>query len=92
MGLSFKGRLDFANGVDHLLGAASAYSIAVKEVTDLGGDQVLAVIQATMKGKGSEVEVSQTVFSLITLRERLIVRAEESLDRAEALEAAGMSE
>ncbi len=91
-GLIFKGQLDFANGVDQLLEATNDFWIEVQEVTDLGGDRVLAVVQSAMKGKDSEIEVSQTVFSLMTLREGLIVRAEEYLHREEALEAVGLRE
>jgi ketosteroid isomerase-like protein len=91
-GLVYKGQVGLANGVDQLLEAADDYRITVEEVTDLRDDYVLAVIQAAMKGKGSEIEVSETVFSLMTLRQGLIVRAEEYLDRAEALEAVGLRE
>jgi ketosteroid isomerase-like protein len=84
-GLNFKGQLDFAKGVDQLLEATNDFSIEVQEVTDLGGDRVLAVVGSAMKGKGSDIEVSQTVFSVMTLREGLIVRAAEYLHRDEAL-------
>ena len=84
--------LDFANGVDQLLEATNDFRIEVQEVTDLGSDHVLAVLRSAMKGKDSEIEVSQTVFSLMTLHQGLIVRAEEYLHREEALEAAGLRE
>ena len=92
-GLIFKGQLDFAKGVDQLLEATNDFWIVdVQEVTDLGSDRVLAVVKSAMKGKDSEIEVSQTVFSLMTLRDGLIVRAEEYLHREEALEAAELRE
>jgi ketosteroid isomerase-like protein len=91
-GLVFKGQLDFANGVDQLLEAATDFWIEVEEVTDLHGDCVLAVVRSAMKGKDSEIEVSQTVFSVMTLREGLIVRADEYLHREEALDAVGLRE
>jgi ketosteroid isomerase-like protein len=92
-GLIFKGQLDFAKGVDQLLEATNDFWIVeVQEVTDLGSDHVLAVVQSAMTGKDSEIEVSQTVFSLMTLREGLIVRAAEYLHREEALEAVGLRE
>jgi ketosteroid isomerase-like protein len=89
-GLIFKGQLDFAKGVDQLLEATNDFWIEVQEVTDLEDERVLAVVKSAMKGKDSEIEVSQTVFSLMTLREGLIVRAEEYLHREEALEAVGL--
>jgi ketosteroid isomerase-like protein len=88
-GLNFKGQLDFAKGGDQLLEATNDFWIEVQEVTDLEGERVLALVKSAMKGKDSEIEVSQTVFSLMTVREGLIVRAEEYLHRQEALEAAG---
>jgi ketosteroid isomerase-like protein len=92
-GLRFSGQLGFAKGVDQLLEATTDFWIVeVPEVTDLGGDRVLAVVKSAMKGKDSEIEVSQTVFSLMTLRAGLIVRAEEYLTREEALEAVGLRE
>jgi hypothetical protein len=63
---TFRGNLDFANGVDQLLEAARSYWIRVQEVTDLGGDHVLAVVDAAMKGRDSDIEVYQTVFSTVT--------------------------
>jgi ketosteroid isomerase-like protein len=91
-GLTYKGQLDFAKGVDQLLEATNDFWIEVQEVTDLGGDRVLAVVRSAMTGKDSDIEVSQTVFSLMTLRDGLIVRAEEYLHREEALEAVGLRE
>jgi ketosteroid isomerase-like protein len=91
-GLIFKGQLDFAKGVDQLLEATNDFWIEVQEVTDLQDERVLAVVESAMKGKDSEIEVSQTVFSLMTLRGGLIVRAEEYLHREEALEAVGLRE
>jgi ketosteroid isomerase-like protein len=91
-GLIFKGQLDFAKGVDQLLEATNDFWIDVQEVTDLGGDRVIAVVRSAMKGKDSQIEVSQTVFSLMTLRDGLIVRAEEYLHRQEALDAVGPRE
>jgi ketosteroid isomerase-like protein len=89
-GLVYKGQLDFANGVDQLLETTNDFWIEVQEVTDIRSDLVLAVVRSAMKGKDSDIEVNQTVFSLMTLRDGLIVRADEYLHREEALEAAGL--
>ena len=61
------------------------------EVTDLGDSQVLAVLRLAMKGKASEIDVDAT-----TLDRHRGGRHDhpigEYLERAEALEAAGVSE
>jgi len=46
----------------------------------------------TGRGKGSGVEVSEENFCVFTLREGKIVRQQMFRHRAEALEAAGLSE
>jgi ketosteroid isomerase-like protein len=91
-GATFRGHLGCAEGFDQLLEAAQSYQIAVHEVTDLGGDHVLTVVGAAMTGTSSGIDVSESVFSTITLREGLILRIDEYLNRPEALEAVGLSE
>jgi ketosteroid isomerase-like protein len=79
-----------ASGFDQLVEAAQAYAINLKEVNDLGGDKVLAVVEGDMKGKASDAEVKVTVFAVVTVDKGLIARINEHGDRAHALEAAGM--
>ena len=59
------------------------------EVTDLGDGRVLAAVHRTLKGKGSEIEVSAPMFSVVTLRHGLVARMDEYSSREEALAAAG---
>jgi hypothetical protein len=62
------------------------------EVLD-AGDRVVAVGRWVGKGKGSGIEVQQPVADVFTLHDGRVVRAELGFtDRAEALEAAGLSE
>jgi ketosteroid isomerase-like protein len=56
------------------------------------GDSVLAVITFQGRGKQSGVEVNMEVFQLWTFRNGKVVRGQGFFDRAEALEAAGLSE
>jgi ketosteroid isomerase-like protein len=91
-GVSFRGRLECARGFDWLLEAVEHYSLTLQEVTDLGDAQVLAVMDRALKGSDSGIEVSAPLFSVITLRDGLIVRNDEYSDRTEALEAAELSE
>jgi ketosteroid isomerase-like protein len=91
-GLTFRGRLEVARGWDEILDAVEDYRLTVREVTDLGGDQVLATLDRSLQGKQTEVEMSGPIFSLYTVRDELIVRLEQYTDRAEALEAVGLGE
>jgi ketosteroid isomerase-like protein len=88
----YQGKAACARGIDELLQASQAYSMTVEEVTDLGGDHVLAVLGVAMKGKTSGVEAGESLFSLVTLREGLIVEMDEYLNRSEALKAVGLAE
>jgi ketosteroid isomerase-like protein len=55
------------------------------------GDHVVVGEAYKGQGKGSGVEVAMQSWSVFLLRDGLIVRRDEFLDRAEALEAAGLS-
>jgi hypothetical protein len=59
-----------------------------EEILDFG-DRFLVTTQQRGRGSGSGVAVSEPVFQLFTLRQGLIVRQEDFLDRSEALEAVG---
>src|SRR2546428_2252559 len=61
------------------------------EVLDLG-DRLLATIEWNGHGTGSGVSISQQGFMLLTLRRGLVVRQDDFVDRAKALEAVGLSE
>jgi ketosteroid isomerase-like protein len=58
-----------------------------EEVLDFG-DKVLVTTKQRGHGSGSGVGVSEPVFQLFTLRRGLVIRQEDFLNRAEALEAA----
>ena len=62
-----------------------------EEILDFG-DRALVTTQQSAHGLGSGVAVSEPVFQLFTLRRGMVVRQEDFLDRAEALEAAGAPE
>jgi ketosteroid isomerase-like protein len=89
-GITYRGYSELAGGFDQTVEAAQTYSIEIQAVTDLGGDQVLAVVEAAMTGKASDIDVKAVIFALVTVRDGLITRMDEYLERAEALEAAGL--
>jgi ketosteroid isomerase-like protein len=64
----------------------------VVELIDAGGDQVIAVLDASGRAKLSGIETKLTYAVVYTIRDRKIARGREYATRKEALEAAGLSE
>src|SRR5919204_203451 len=82
-GITYRGFVGMASGFDQLVEAAQAYAIKLKEVNDLGGDNVLAVVEGAVKGKASDAEVNVMVFAVVSVDEGLITRIDEHGDRAQ---------
>jgi uncharacterized protein len=57
-----------------------------------GDDRVLVTVHLTARGQGSGMEINQRFFQVYTVRDGKIRRMVEYLDRARALEAAGLPE
>jgi ketosteroid isomerase-like protein len=64
----------------------------VVELIDAGGDQVIAVLDASGRAKLSGIETKLTYAVVYTIRDRKIARGREYAARKEALEAAGLQE
>ena len=64
------------------------------EVEELieAGDQVILTVRAGGRGKASGAAVELTMHAVCSLRDGMIVRMRNYADKAEALEAAGLSE
>ena len=62
------------------------------ELIDAGNDKVIARMSAELRGKASGASVAWSYWQLITFRNEKVVRVEWFDERAEALEAAGLSE
>ena len=71
------------------LSAWDEYGVEVEELVD-AGDQVVAVMR--LRGRTNELEVDEGRSSLLTMRDGRIVRIEPFASRADAIEAAGLSE
>jgi ketosteroid isomerase-like protein len=56
------------------------------------GDRVLVTVRIRGRGKGSGIEIDARFYELYTLRNGKIMRMDEYTERAEALEAVGLSE
>ena len=91
-GETYRGQLEVVRALDELLQAAEDYSMKLVTITDLEGTRALAEYGLRLKGKTSGVDVSATMFSVISVQDRLIARIHEYADRREALEAAGLEE
>jgi len=63
-------------------------------ISDLraSGDRVFQAVTVRGQGKRGKVPLEQPIWFVTTLRDGLAVRVENYIDRAEALEAAGLSE
>jgi ketosteroid isomerase-like protein len=77
---------------DGLLSASEDLRFTITEVRDLGRNQVLVVVNLTMKWKGSGMMLSEPRVSLVRLRNGLVVQITTYSDREQALEAVGLSE
>ena len=65
--------------------------VTLEETID-AGDHVIQAILFRGRGRGSGIEVEGRFFQVLTIKDGKAVRWEEFSDRAEALEAAGLSE
>ena len=90
LGVVFEGKLDCARAVDELMGASRYYSVTLDDLVVLGDDRILAIQEVGMRGQNGAVAAALSVFSVMTLREGLIMQVEEFLNRVEALEAVGL--
>jgi ketosteroid isomerase-like protein len=91
-GSIYRGRaslLQMWNELNENLGGSLSFE--VKELI-ARGDRVVSVVEAHGVGTASGAEVHQSWAQVITLRDGLIYRVEPFLDKAAALEAAGLSE
>jgi ketosteroid isomerase-like protein len=62
------------------------------ELMDAGTDKVVADLRSEMRGKASEIDVNAVIFVAVTVRDGLITRMDEYVERKDALEAAGLEE
>ena len=86
-----RGREEVPRALGAFLGAWDDFRFELRELID-NGDEVLACGWQSGRGKGSGVEWSEETFSVWTLRAGKFVRQRMFRDRAQALEAAGLSE
>jgi ketosteroid isomerase-like protein len=90
-GRIFRGLDGIAEGMRTWTGTFKDWSFEVEDLID-AGDQVLVIARESGRGKKSGIEIDQLVFQLFRLRRGKVIHWKLYLDRAEALEAAGLSE
>ena len=75
-----------------VMGVWAQIRLEPEEIIDLDGDRVLVVSHVTGRGKGSGIEVGTRGADLLTFDGGHLVRWMGFADRAQALEAVGLSE
>jgi len=88
---TYRGRDEVQAGFAEWLAAWETFRFEAEEYLDHGDHVVVGGMQIG-RGRDSGVEVRISTFSVVTLQDGKITRHRSYLDRAEALEAAGLSE
>src|SRR5687768_14937545 len=91
IGAVFHGHEGYRELWRQLIEAFDNARVETEELLDCG-DRFLVTVKVTGYGTGSGVSISQRLFHLFSLRRGLVVREDDFQDRAEALEALGLSE
>ena len=89
---TYQGRVAMASAWDDLLEVADDYRLSVRELHDCADGRVFTAIDRTIKATASGIHTTIPVFAVIAVRDGLIAAIDEYVDRAEALEAAGLRE
>ena len=92
LGEVYRGRAEVRELINELLEVAESGQTRLEEITDLSDGRVLAETLLTGRGKSSGVPVELHFWQLISVAEGKIARRQVLMDRAEALEAAGLRE
>jgi ketosteroid isomerase-like protein len=90
-GRIYRGRDGVAEAIRVWGGTWEDWTWEIEELID-AGDRVLMVVRESGRGKGSRVDVVQQTFWVFRLRDGEIVHATVLVDRAAAVEAAGLRE
>jgi ketosteroid isomerase-like protein len=87
----YRGRAGLERYWSEIHEAAEEMSVTVTDMRAIG-DKVFQAVTARGRGERSGVPIEQPIWFVTTLRDGLAVRVENYVDRAEALEAAGLQE
>jgi ketosteroid isomerase-like protein len=87
-----KGSEEVRRYVEQWLDSFEGLHANIEECVDVGDGRIFTWIRWTGRGRASGIEAEWWLAVVYTLRDGRVVRAEEYFDRAEGLEAAGLSE
>ena len=87
-----QGREAVRRYVDHWLDSFEGLHADIEEYIAVDKDRVFTWARWTGRGRGSGIVAEWVLATVFTLRDGRVIRAEEYFDRAEALEAVGLSE
>jgi ketosteroid isomerase-like protein len=87
-----RGRQAYKRYVQQWIESFDGLHADVEEYIDVGDDRVFTWSRFTGRGRISEAPADWFLAIIMTIRDSKVVRGEEYFDRAEALEAAGLSE
>jgi|SRR5215208_3198376 len=88
----YRGRSEVLRYFSEFVSQFEHYVFNLEELVDAGGDDVLACLRIHGQGKGSRAEFDVRPGWIFTVRGSEIVRIRAYYERAEALEAVGLSE
>jgi hypothetical protein len=88
---TYRGRKEIQGFYEELSAAFEAWTVVPEELIE-SGDQVVVVVKARMRPKGSSAEIERRNGNLWTIRDGMVVSIRIFAKPAEALEAAGLSE
>jgi ketosteroid isomerase-like protein len=89
---TYRGRDDVLRYFTDFVSQFESFKITVDDLVACTADDVLACLHIHGRGKGSSAEFDVSAGWVYTVREGEVVRIKAYLDRAEALEAMGLSE
>jgi ketosteroid isomerase-like protein len=87
----FYGLDSIRDNIEHWKRAWDDFEVTAEEFLD-AGDRVVVTARHRGRGRESGVAVDARFYEVYTLRDGKVIRADEYVERAEALEAAGLSE
>ena len=88
----YRGRTELLRYFTEFMGEFDHYVFTFEELVDAGEDDVLACLHIHGRGKGSNAEFDVRPGWVFTVRHGDVVRIRAYYERAEALEAVGLSE
>jgi ketosteroid isomerase-like protein len=91
IGGTYRGHTGWRQIIDQAMEEVPGFQLVLEELIDVG-DKVVAVTHWGGTGRTSGIAIPDTLGLVYTLREGLVIRQESFRNKAESLEAVGMSD